>query len=195
MCTIYLMRNDCPCWQFLVTVDIIRDWLPDWLNCLFVRVLNWVAVLHQVLCFHNHVEKTIIWGPVYGSKSKRLFRLNLMHGNTDKISHVPIVTWPGMTSSLTSHVSLNDTNHHFSLNSFFVLSFDTKMSHLKRPWKVLLANQCYGILPFISINVSFRKTVPLKTFPWIFPHPNCIKNTITFDVPNGANVRCVHSVL
>ena len=69
------------------------------------------------------------------------------------------------------------------------------MSHLKRRWKVLRANQFYGNLLFISINVSFRMTVSLKTFPWIFPHPNFIKNTIAFDVLNDANVRVVHRVL
>ena len=53
----------------------------------------------------------------------------------------------------------------------------------------------YGNLYFISINVSFRKTVSLKTFPWISPHPNLIKNTITLDVLNGVNVRFVHRVL
>ena len=87
-----------------------------------------------------------------------------MHGNTDNISHVPILTWPGVTSSLTSHGSVNDITQHFSLNSFLVLSFDTKMSHFKRRWKVLWANQCYGNLPFILINMSFRKTVSLKHF-------------------------------
>ena len=52
-----------------------------------------------------------------------------------------------------------------------------KMSHLKlrRRWKILRASQCYGNLLFASINVSFRETVPLKTFPLIFPHPNFIK--------------------
>ena len=29
MYIIYRMRNDCLCWLFLVTVDIIRDWLPQ----------------------------------------------------------------------------------------------------------------------------------------------------------------------
>ena len=29
MCIIYRMRNDCLWWMFLVTVDIIRDWLPQ----------------------------------------------------------------------------------------------------------------------------------------------------------------------
>ena len=29
MCIIYIMRNGCLCWLFLVTVDIIRDWLPQ----------------------------------------------------------------------------------------------------------------------------------------------------------------------
>ena len=40
------------------------------------------------------------------------------------------LTWPGMTSSLTSHGSNYDITQHFSLISIFVLSFDTKMSHL-----------------------------------------------------------------
>ena len=108
-------------------------------------------------------QKTIIWGPFYGFKSKRLYRMNLTRGNTDNISHVAILTWPGMTSSLT--------------------------------WKVSRANQCFGKLPFISINVFFRITVSLKTFPWIFHHPNFIKNTSAFDVSNGVNIRFVHRVL
>ena len=28
-----------------------------WLNCLFVRVLYWLAALHQLPCFHNHLAK------------------------------------------------------------------------------------------------------------------------------------------
>ena len=100
-----------------------------------------------------------------------------------------------MTLSLTSHGSVNDITQHFSLNSFLVLSFETKMSHLKCRWKVLRANQCYGNLLFISINVSFRKTVSLKTFPWTFPHSNFIKNATTFHASTGVNVRFVHRVL
>ena len=49
--------------------------------------------------------------------------------------YIPILTWPGMQSSVTSHGSVNDITQHVSLNSFLVLSFDTKMSHLKRRWK------------------------------------------------------------
>ena len=120
-------------------------------------------------------QKAIIWGRFYGFQSKRLFRMNMMHGNTDNISHVFILTWPSMTSSFTSHGSVNDITQHISLNSFLVLSFDTKISNLRRRWKLLKANQYFGYLPFISVNASFRETVPLKTFPWIFPHPNFIK--------------------
>ena len=57
-----------------------------------------------------------------------------------------------MTSSLTPHVSVNDTTRHFSLNSFLVLQFDRKLSHLIRRWKFLRANQCYRNLPFMSID-------------------------------------------
>ena len=87
--------------------------------------------------------------------------------------------------------------HHsaFFLKFVSCVRIDTKMSHLKRRWKVLRANQCYGNLPFISINVSFRKTPSLKTFPWIFPYLNFTINTITFDVSNGVNVWFVHLVL
>ena len=100
-----------------------------------------------------------------------------------------------MTSSLTSHGSVNDITQHFSLNSFLVLSFDTKMPYLRRRWEILRVNRCYGNLPFFSIDVCFREIVPLKTFPWIFLHSNFIKNTIAFEVSNGVNVRFVHRVL
>ena len=188
-------------WGMIVFVDCSWSLLASlgtgchkWLNYLLVRVLIWVAVLHQVLCFHNHMAKNDHLGSFYGFKSKRLLRMNLMHRNTDSISHVPIWTWPSVTSSHTSHGPVNDITQHFFLNSFLVLSFDTKMPHLKRRRKVLRVNQCYGNLPFISISVSFRNTVSLKTFSWIFPHPNFMTNTITFDVSNDVIVRFVHRV-
>ena len=37
-------------------------------------------------------KKTIIWGPFYSFKSQHLFRMNLMCGNTNNISHVAILT-------------------------------------------------------------------------------------------------------
>ena len=197
MCIIYIMRNDYLCWLFLVTVDIIRDCLPQVTKLSFCTGY-WTGLLYCTkYCVFTTIwqKNPIIWGPFYGFKSTRLFRMNLMHGNTDYISHVPILTCPGVTSSLTSHGSVNDITQHFSWNSFLVLSFDAKMSHLKHRWKVLWANQCYGNLPFILINVSFRKTVSLKTFPWIFPHPNFMTNTISFDVSNGVNVRFVHRII
>ena len=123
----------------------------------------------------------------FGFKSKILITMNLMYRYTENISHVLNtgfdVTWVGKW-------------HHstFSLNPFLVLCFDTKMSHVRRRWKILRANQCYGNLPSVSINVIFRETVPPKTFPWIFPHTNVIKNIITFDVSNGVNISFFHIV-
>ena len=66
--------------------------------------------------------------------------MNLKHGNNDNISRVPILSWADMTSSLKSHGSINDVTQHFSLNLFLVLSFGTKMIHLKRRWKILRAH-------------------------------------------------------
>ena len=148
---------------FLVAVDIIIDY--------------WVAAPLQALCLLNHMkERPMILGSRHGFKRKRLFRMNLMIGNIDNISHVTILIWPDMTSPLTSHGPLNDNTQNLFLKSFMVLSFDT--SNVEG---MLSANQYYRNLPFISINVSFRKTVQLKTFLWIFPYPNFIKNTIAFD--------------
>ena len=196
MCIIYIMTNDCLCWLFLVTADTIRDWFPQGTELPFCTGIDLGRCTAPSTVFSQLYSKKRSFGDLfYVFKSKRLFRMNLMHGDTDNISHVPILTWPGVTSSLTSHGSVNDITQHFSLNSFLVPSFDTKMSHLKRRWKVLWANKCYGNLPFILINVSFRKTVSLKTFPWIFPHPKFITNTITFDESNGVNVKFVHRIL
>ena len=196
MCIIYMMRNDCLCWLFLVTVDIIRDWLQQVTELPFCTGIELGRCTTPSTVFSQPYVKKRSFGVLFMVfKSKHLFRMNLMHGNTDNISHVPILTWPGVTSSLTSHGSVSEITQHFSLNSFLVLSFDTKMSHLKRRWKVLWTNLCYGNLPFILINVSFRKTVSLKTFPWIFPHPNFMTNTITSDVSNGVNVRFVRRIL
>ena len=196
ICIIDIRRNDCLCWLFLVTVDIIRKWLLQVTELPFCTGIELGRCTAPSAVFSQPYGKKRSFGVLfYGFKSKRLFRMNLVHGNTDNISHVPILPWPGVTSSLTSHGSVNDITQHFSLNSVLVLSFDTIISHLKRRWKVLRATQCYGNLPFISINVCFRKTVSLKTFPWIFPHPNFMTNTITFDVSNGVNVRFVHRIL
>ena len=108
----------------------------------------WIAFLrrswtHQVLCLLNHVEQnTIIWGPVMVSSVNAYSEWKLIHGNTDNVSHVPILIWPSMTSSLTSHGSLNDiTQVFFRSNSFFMLSFDINISHLIRRWDILRANQ------------------------------------------------------
>ena len=198
MIIIYLIRNDCLCSLFLITVDTIRGWLPQVTASPFCAGIELGRNTAQSTAFsHPYGKKTIILGTFYGFKGKCLFRINVMRGNSYNISHVAILTWPGMTLSLASHGSVNAITQHFSLNSFLVLSFDAKMSRLKRRWEVLRANQCFGNSPFISINVSFRKTVSLvlKTYPWIFHHPNFIKHTSTFDASKGVNVRFVLRVL
>ena len=147
-------------------------------------------------CVYSTIwKKNISWGHFHCFKRQRLFRMNPMHGNTDNISHVPILIWTGMTSSLMSHGPLNDITQLFSLNSFHVLSFDTKMYNLMRRWEIITATQHYRNLPFVSINASPRKTVKLKTFLGIFPYPNYMRNVTIFDVSNGVNVGFVHRVI
>ena len=47
-------------------------------------------------------------------------------------------------------------------------------------------------MPNLDGNQEHSST---KTFPLMFPRPNVIKNTITFDASNGVNVRYMHRVL
>ena len=131
----------------------------------------------------------------YGSKRKRLFRINLEQGNADNISHIPILTLPIMTSSLTSRGRLNYITQHFFLK--FVCCAIIWYQNV--PLQTSMVNSegeaNYVNLLFISINVSFSKTAQLKTFLQIFPHPNFNKNAITPDVSNGVNVKFVHRML
>ena len=80
-----------------------------------------------------------------------------------------------MTSLFTWHGAVNGITQHFFLKLVYCAIIWHKISHLKRRWKILRANQYYGILLFILTHVSFRKAVLLKTFPWILPHLNFMK--------------------
>ena len=73
----------------------------------------------------------------------------------------------GMTSSLTSHGALNVISGHFFLNSFPVPWFDTKIFHVMSMTKGnMQAGQYQANLPFVFINVPYRKTTQLKTVLW-----------------------------
>ena len=114
MWIVYRTRNDCLCWLFLVTVDIFRDMLLQVIELPFCACIVLGHCSAPITVFSQpHGKNTIIRCPYYDFKYKRLFRMSLMHGNTDNISHVPILTWPGMTSSLTSHWSVNDFTQYF----------------------------------------------------------------------------------
>ena len=95
------------CSQSLLTP--IKTSCCNWLNCILCRYCT--GSLHRTKCYVYSTmwKNPIICGPFYGFKRKRLFKMHLMHGNPDNISRVPILTWPGMTSSLTPNGSLNDT--------------------------------------------------------------------------------------
>ena len=156
MCIIYIMRNGCLCWLLLVTVNIIRDWLPQVTELPLCAGIELGRCTTPSTVFSQPLwQKRSFSGPFHGFKSKRLFRMNLMHRNTDNISHVPILTWQGTTSSLTSHGSINDITQHFSLNLFLMSSFDTKMSHLKSRRKVLRAIK--GINSLWPSNTIWRQ--------------------------------------
>ena len=183
MCIICRMKNDCLCWLFLVAVYTIHEGL--------YATSDWTAFLWGYRTGLLHCTKYRVFLTIWQKKITWWYFLWFQdktpnQNESDARKHWWHITCTycdmiGMASSLTSHGSVNDITQYFSLNSFHVLSIDIKTSHLRCRWEILMANHCYGNLPFVSINVSFRQTVSLKTFPWIFPHPNFIKNTITLD--------------
>ena len=58
MCIIYRMRNDCLCWLFPVTVDIIREWLPH------VTELPFYVGIHLGRC----TAPSTVFSQPYGKK-------------------------------------------------------------------------------------------------------------------------------
>ena len=65
ICVICRMRNDGLCWFFIVTVDIIRDWLPQVTELPFHALLNWVAVLRPSTVFWHHMAKKWSFGVLF----------------------------------------------------------------------------------------------------------------------------------
>ena len=105
-CPIYRMGNGYHWRLLLVIVDIIGNKLPQVTELPFVRVFHWLDAPHHM----NQIDHL---GLFFRFQHKHLFKMNLMHGNTDNMSHVPILAWPVMMSSLTSHGSWNDITHYF----------------------------------------------------------------------------------
>ena len=89
-----------------------------------------------------------------------------------------------MTSSLTSHGSVNDITQHFPSIRFLCYHLIRKCPIWDVDGKFQGQTNVMGIWPFVSINVSFGEIVPLKIFPWIFPHPNFIKKMYYY-------IRCI----
>ena len=115
MCIIYRMSNDCLCWLFLATVDIIRDWF------LQVNELPFCAGIELGRCTapsyvfsQPHGKKNRSFGVIFMiSRVNAYSEWNWCTGLLKNISHVPFLTWPGMTSSFTSHGWVNDITQHF----------------------------------------------------------------------------------
>ena len=159
-----------------------------WLNCLFVRVLYWVIALHQVPCFHNHLAKTIVWGPFLW------FQESTPNQNEYDARkhwwHITCTYFDMARYDLISYVSWVGKWHH---PTFFLKLVSFSLSWHKNvllEWRNIVMGNC----PLFQLMCP-SETVPLKTSPWIFRHPNFIKNTITLDASTGVNVMFVHRIL
>ena len=67
-----------------------------------------------------HGKQMTIWGPISGFNGKHVFKMNLMHGPTNNISHVPI--WHGrVCRHLSRHKRREMTSLNMSLNLFHLI--------------------------------------------------------------------------
>ena len=108
---------------------------------------------------------------------KIMFKINLMHENTYNIWNVLFLVWPGMKSLVTSYKLLNDITQYVFLKFVSCTNISYKISYFKWLREVIKAAQKLFNLPVTSINAHHKKTVQLKTFLWIFQHPNFVKKT------------------
>ena len=185
VCIIYRMRNGCLCWLLIFTVDIIKDWLPQVTESPFCAGIELGRCTAPRNVF-SHMAK-LSSGVLFIVSKVNAYSEGIWCTETLKTYHMYIF-WHDQV-----------WRYHLRHSTFFLKFISCvilwyKMSHLKCWRKVLRANQFYRNLPFISSNVSFKKTVSPKTSSWIFSRPNFFKNTIILDVSNGVNVRFEHSV-
>ena len=103
MWTICRIKNHL-CRLFLVDNDIIIHNLPQVTELSFLCMYCSVSLNHTKNCVYAATRKNpITWALCSGFKHKHLLKRSLMHENPDNLSRVPILAWPGMTLSPTSH--------------------------------------------------------------------------------------------
>ena len=93
ICIIYRMRNDCLCWLFQATVDIIRDWFPQVPFCTSIELGRCTV-------------PSALFSQPYGKK--RLFGVLLMVSRVNAYSEWTWCTW----TLITYHMYLFWARHH-----------------------------------------------------------------------------------
>ena len=111
---IYWVKNGYQYWLFLVAVDIIRDKLPQMTESPFCVCIALGRCTGPR--FTQPYGKSRSFGVPFlvlsVNNCTRSIRCNKTLYN---ISQVPVLTWPDMTSSLTSHGPRNDTTQRLFL--------------------------------------------------------------------------------
>ena len=133
MCIIYRMRNDCICWLFLVTVDIIRNWLPKVTELPFCKGIE---------LGHCTAPSTVFSQPI--GKKTRSFGVIFMVSRVNAYSE-----WIWCTGTLiTYHIT------NFDMIRCDVIAYVTWVSE----W-----HHSTFSLKFVSCVIIWYKNVPLET--------------------------------
>ena len=127
-----------------------------WLDCHLMRESYWVATRHQRLCLLNHMENKWPSGVLFLVSMVNMCSKWIWCMETPITYHMYLF---GMVGYAVIFRVTSVAKWHHSTCFFKFISFDMKLSHFKPRWKILLANHNFSHLLFISIYVSFRKTV------------------------------------
>ena len=143
--------------------------------------MHFVCALH---CLSAPRWKTLPFGVFFHFKCEHRFKHNLLHADTDDISCVSIVVWPGMISLLVSHglimISLNIFNEILCSLHRFIQKYPT-LNTEGQLWRKSDTVR----FPSYFHKCALQQDIRTENTMQILPHP---QKTITLDVSNGVNI-------
>ena len=171
------------------------SWIHESVLLRSSQLTNWgqricILGVHCTVSVH-HAGKPYHLVFFFHSKCEHRFKHNLLHADTDDISCVSIVVWPGMISLLVSHglimISLNIFNEILCSLHRFIQKYPT-LNTEGQLWR----KSDTVLFPSYFHKCALQQDIRTENTMQILPHP---QKPITLDVSNCVNFEFVHDVL
>ena len=149
----------------------------------FLWVLYWVTTPHHTVCFLNHIEQKWSFGVLFMVSNVNAYSEWIWIMETS-ITYYMYLFWHGRVWHHRSH---HMDGKMISINVFFLKFVCCAIISYKNvPLQASMENGkgdpklCK--FPFYFNWCVLQQDSTMKRFLFILPHPNFVKNTITFDV-------------